>query len=72
MKLAEIISVIESHAPLALQESYDNAGLAVGDTAMEVQSALLCIDVTEKVIEEAIQTRSKPDYFPSPGHFSSS
>ncbi len=28
MNLAEIISVIESHAPLALQESYDNAGLA--------------------------------------------
>jgi dinuclear metal center YbgI/SA1388 family protein len=56
MKLAEIISVIESHAPLALQESYDNAGLAVGDAAMEVRSALLCIDVTEKIIEEAIQT----------------
>ncbi len=55
MKLAEIISVIESHAPLALQESYDNAGLAVGDAAMEVRSALLCIDVTEKIIEEAIQ-----------------
>jgi len=55
MRLDEIISVIESHAPLALQESYDNAGLAVGDAAMEVRSALLCIDVTEKIIEEAIQ-----------------
>lgn len=55
MKLAEIISVIESHAPLALQESYDNAGLAVGDAVMQVRSALLCIDVTEKIIEEAIQ-----------------
>jgi dinuclear metal center YbgI/SA1388 family protein len=55
MKLAEIISVIESHAPLAMQESYDNTGLAVGDAAMEVQSALLCIDVTEKIIEEAKQ-----------------
>jgi len=55
MKLAEIISVIESHAPLALQESYDNAGLATGDAAMQVRSALLCIDVTERIIEEAIQ-----------------
>jgi dinuclear metal center YbgI/SA1388 family protein len=54
MKLAEIISVIESQAPLALQESYDNAGLAVGDAGMQVRSALLCIDVTEKIIEEAI------------------
>jgi dinuclear metal center YbgI/SA1388 family protein len=55
MKLAEIISVIETNAPLALQESYDNAGLAVGDTSMQVQSALLCIDVTEKIIAEAKQ-----------------
>jgi dinuclear metal center YbgI/SA1388 family protein len=54
MKLADVISVIESHAPLALQENYDNAGLATGDAAMEVRSALLCIDVTEKIIEEAI------------------
>jgi dinuclear metal center YbgI/SA1388 family protein len=56
MKLAEVVSVIESGAPLALQESYDNAGLAVGDPHMEISSALLCIDVTEKIIEEAIQT----------------
>ena len=55
MKLDEIISVFESHAPLALQENYDNAGLAVGDAGMEVRSALLCIDVTEKIIDEAIQ-----------------
>jgi dinuclear metal center YbgI/SA1388 family protein len=55
MTLAEIVSVIESHAPLALQEGYDNAGLAVGDASMQVQSALLCIDVTEKIIGEAIQ-----------------
>jgi dinuclear metal center YbgI/SA1388 family protein len=55
MKLADIISVIETHAPLALQEGYDNAGLAVGDELMQVRSALLCIDVTEKIIEEAIQ-----------------
>jgi dinuclear metal center YbgI/SA1388 family protein len=55
MKLADIISVIESHAPLALQESYDNAGLAVGDAGMQVRSALLCIDVTEKVIGEAVE-----------------
>ena len=47
MKLSEIISVIESDAPLALQESYDNAGLAVGDAGMEVHQALLCIDVTD-------------------------
>ncbi len=44
---------LESFAPLPLQESYDNAGLQVGLTATEVSGVLLCLDVTEKVIEEA-------------------
>jgi dinuclear metal center YbgI/SA1388 family protein len=56
MKLREIISVIESFAPPALQESYDNVGLIVGDTEMEISASLLCIDVTEAVIDEAKQT----------------
>jgi dinuclear metal center YbgI/SA1388 family protein len=55
MKLAEIVAAIESHAPLTYQESYDNAGLAVGDPGMEVAAVLLCLDVTEEVISEAVQ-----------------
>lgn len=39
---------------MALQESYDNAGLIVGDRDAEVQSALLCVDITEAVLEEAV------------------
>ncbi len=54
MKLAEIISVIESFAPVSLQEKYDNTGLACGDPGMEVHQALLCIDVTEEIVSEAI------------------
>ena len=54
MKLENIISEIEQFAPLQLQESYDNAGLIIGNTSMEISSALLCIDVTEAVIDEAI------------------
>ncbi|MDR0371035.1 MAG: Nif3-like dinuclear metal center hexameric protein [Prevotellaceae bacterium] len=46
---------IEKFAPLALQESYDNAGLLVGDARMEVSNVLVCIDVTEKIIDEAIE-----------------
>jgi dinuclear metal center YbgI/SA1388 family protein len=55
MKLSEVINVFESVVPLAYQESYDNAGLVAGDTGMEVSAALLCLDVTEEVIEEAVQ-----------------
>ncbi len=55
MTVKSICELIEEVAPLALQESYDNAGLLVGDSQMEVSSALVCIDITETVIEEAIQ-----------------
>lgn len=54
MRISEIIDVIETTAPLALQESYDNAGIQVGDKSIEASSALLCLDVTEEVIDEAI------------------
>jgi dinuclear metal center YbgI/SA1388 family protein len=54
MKIAEVVAVLESYAPLALQENYDNAGLVVGDLNMEVTSALLCIDVTEAILGEAL------------------
>ncbi|HOG04731.1 MAG TPA: Nif3-like dinuclear metal center hexameric protein [Paludibacter sp.] len=53
MKIKNIIQVIESFAPIALQESYDNAGLIIGNSESPVQAALLCLDVTEAVIEEA-------------------
>jgi dinuclear metal center YbgI/SA1388 family protein len=57
MTVQSICSIIEEVAPLALQESYDNAGLLVGNSQMEVSSAMVCIDVTEEVITEAIQKK---------------
>jgi len=57
MNVKSICELIEEVAPLALQESYDNAGLLVGDSQIEVSSALVCIDITELVIEEAIQKK---------------
>lgn len=54
MNVSDITKLIEKIAPLALQEDYDNAGLLVGDETMEVTGALLCIDITEDVIDEAI------------------
>ena len=55
VKIKEIICALERFAPLPLQESYDNAGLQVGLTAeQEASGALLCLDVTEEVIREAV------------------
>ena len=53
MKIKEVLSALERFAPLPLQDSYDNAGLQLGLTEAEVSGALLCLDVTEAVIEEA-------------------
>ncbi len=54
MKLTEVISVIESFAPLAYQEKYDNAGLITGDSTREIKKALITVDVTEEVVDEAV------------------
>ena len=55
MNVKSICELIEEVAPLSLQESYDNAGLLVGDSQMEINSVLISIDVTEEVLEEAIR-----------------
>jgi dinuclear metal center YbgI/SA1388 family protein len=54
VKIKEVLSALEKFAPLPLQESWDNAGLQVGLTEAEVSGALLCLDVTEKIIDEAV------------------
>ncbi len=53
MKISQITEVIERFAPLGWQESYDNAGLIVGRPDDEVHKALLAVDVTEEVLDEA-------------------
>ena len=53
MLIREITDVIERFAPLAWQESYDNAGLIVGRPDDEVRKALLAVDVTDEVMAEA-------------------
>lgn len=53
VKVKDIATVIEEFAPKELQESYDNAGLQVGDPEAEVSGVLLCLDVTEDVLKEA-------------------
>lgn len=52
--LSELIAHLETLAPPAYQESYDNAGLITGSPAMQISGAVICIDSTEAVIDEAI------------------
>lgn len=54
MKAAEVIDFLEQLAPPSLQESYDNAGLLVGDKNTEITGILVSLDCTEDVVEDAI------------------
>ena len=54
MKLKEITDFLEEIAPLHYQETYDNSGLLVGDRESSITAALITLDCTEEVVEEAI------------------
>lgn len=54
MRIKEIVQTIENLAPVPLQEDFDNSGLQVGDMNREATAALLSLDVTESVIDEAV------------------
>jgi dinuclear metal center YbgI/SA1388 family protein len=56
MKLAQLTTYLESLAPLAYQEDYDNSGLIVGSPDAEISQALISLDCTEAVVDEAIAT----------------
>lgn len=53
-KVKDVICAIERVAPLGLQDEWDNSGLQVGFTEDEVTGVLLCLDVTEEIVDEAI------------------
>lgn len=57
MELKHIIAELEKFAPLSLQESYDNCGLLTGNPAQFITGALLCLDCTEAVIDDAIEKK---------------
>ena len=58
MILTEIINYLETIAPSSLQESYDNAGLIVGNSSSTVHKALICLDSTEEIVDEAIEQKA--------------
>jgi dinuclear metal center YbgI/SA1388 family protein len=56
MTIGEIINYLESVSPCSYQEPYDNAGLILGDPKATITSVLITLDVTEPIIDEAIET----------------
>lgn len=55
MKLKELCSYLDSAIPLSFQEDYDNSGLQAGDPEKEINSAMVAVDITGQVIDEALK-----------------
>ncbi|MDR3252405.1 MAG: Nif3-like dinuclear metal center hexameric protein [Tannerella sp.] len=55
VKIRDVINELERYAPLSLQEGFDNAGVQVGNVEQQATGALLCLDVTEEVVDEAVR-----------------
>ncbi len=55
MKVKDILTILEAWAPPNYQESYDNSGLLIGDASATFTKALVTLDVTESVLQEAIE-----------------
>lgn len=59
MKVREVVQALETLAPPALAEAWDNTGLLVGDEEAPVERVLLTIDLTPEVLEEALASRAQ-------------
>lgn len=50
---SQITDIIETICPLDGQEPWDNSGWQTGNPAGECTGALICVDVTEEILDEA-------------------
>lgn len=57
MKIVEITNYLEQIAPLHYQEGYDNSGLITGSKTQKVTQALITLDCTEEIVQEAIDRK---------------
>ncbi len=54
IQIQHISTFLNQWAPPSIKMDYDNVGLLIGDPYSDVHSILICLDVTEEVVEEAV------------------
>lgn len=54
MTTHQLCDILNEFAPLSLQDSWDNSGLQIDNNNAEVTGVLICFDITEKSLQEAI------------------
>ncbi|HPS53148.1 MAG TPA: Nif3-like dinuclear metal center hexameric protein [Phycisphaerae bacterium] len=59
MKVSDVVSAMENMAPSKYAMDWDNTGLLVGDGEAAVNRVLFCIDMTQKVLDEAIREKAQ-------------
>lgn len=57
MILKDLVNIINEEFPFALQEGYDNSGLLLGDPHKKITKGLICFDLTENVLNEAVESK---------------
>jgi len=56
-QVRHITDFIHQWAPPEIKLSYDNVGLLIGDSSMPVSQVLVCLDVTEEIVDEALEKK---------------
>ncbi len=59
MKVDDVKKELDSIAPPVLAADWDNVGLLVGDGGADVKKLMLCIDLTEEVLAEAVAAKAQ-------------
>lgn len=57
--IKDILNFTETFAPLETQMDFDNSGLLVGDEKTQVSKAIVALDITDEVIEEAVREKAQ-------------
>ena len=52
--VGQVLSFLNTIAPMNTAESYDNVGLLTGSSAENVTGIAACLDITEEIIIEAV------------------
>jgi len=58
MTVGDVYKYLDKSAPFNSQDKSDNAGMIVGRYDAKVEKILVCLDLTKKVIAEAVEERS--------------
>ncbi len=58
MKVKNILNNLDKIAPFFLQENFDNSGIQFADLVAPVTKILLSLDVTQGVLDEALENKA--------------